>query len=141
MSLPLAAGSAAQCDTIALSVSPPLVEMTVAQGGDRSFEVTLTNDGDKTFHASAQVADLTLDRHGAPLPLPPGSDAWSLAPWVTLSEDEIEVEPGEQKTLRCRLRVPRGRREADTASSSSRPSGRRTCRPAGCGWRPAPEQC
>lgn len=104
----LACAAAASCDTIALSVSPPLVEMTLAQGGDRSFEVTLTNDGDKMFRATAQAVDLMLDRHGNPVPRPAGTDPWSVAPWVSLSEREIALGPGEQKTVRCRLRVPRG---------------------------------
>ncbi len=104
----LACAAAASCDTIALSVSPPLVEMTVAQGGDRSFQVTLTNDGDKMFRATAQVVDLILDRHGNPVPRPAGADPWSVASWVSLSKREIALGPGEQKTVRCRLRVPRG---------------------------------
>lgn len=93
---------------MALSVSPPLLEITVAQGGDRSFEVTLTNDGEQTVHAGVRVVDLALDRNGDPHPCAPGSDAWSLASWVTLSDHEIELAPAEQKAIRCRVRVPRG---------------------------------
>jgi hypothetical protein len=95
-------------ETVALSVSPPLIELSMAQGGDRSFDITLTNDGDRPFKAQAQMADLTLNQAGDPIPAPPGSGKWSVAPWVSVQDQEIEVQPGEQKRVRCRVRVPRG---------------------------------
>jgi len=106
----LAAAGAARAERVALSVSPPLVEMVVAQGGDRSFDVTLTNDGDKAFRTQGQVADMKLDAEGGVLVMSAGSGPWSLSPWVGLDGRQMELRPGEQRTLRCRIRVPRGQR-------------------------------
>jgi len=120
-------------ETVALSVSPPLVELSMAQGGDRSFDITITNDGDRPFRAQAQMADLVLNQAGDPVPRPAGSDKWSVAPWVTVDGKAIDLQPGEQKKVRCRLRVPRGQsggrygallfaaqRESELASSGMR---------------------
>ena len=104
----VSAAPKASAETIALSVSPPLIEMSLAQGGDRSLEVTVTNDGDRPFRAKAVVVDLTLNRNGDPLPGPSSSSRWSVAPWVALEPTDIEIRPGEQKKVRCRIRVPRG---------------------------------
>lgn len=104
----LGAGGAGQAEKMALSVSPPLIEMAVAQGGDRSLQVTLTNDGDKAFEARAEVVDLILDEEGNPVVKPAGTSRWSLARWVTLSNGQVSVLPGQQKTVRYRVRVPLG---------------------------------
>ncbi len=104
----LATASAGWAEKIALSVSPPLVDMVVAPGGDRSFQVTLTNDGDTAFRARAQVVDLVLDPQGNPVLQPAGTSPWSLSRWVTLSDGNVAVGPGQQKTVRCRMRVPLG---------------------------------
>lgn len=104
----LAIASSLWAQQIALSVSPPLVEMVVAPGGDRTFQVTLTNDGDTVFQARAQVADLALDQEGNAVTQPAGTSPWSLSRWVTLSDGNLAVRPGQQKTVRCRVRVPLG---------------------------------
>jgi hypothetical protein len=95
-------------ETIALSVSPPLIEESLAAGGDRTFRVTLTNDGDRTLRAKAEMADLVLNVSGEPVPREPGSDPWSLAPWVRVDPAEVELRPGERRQVQCRIRAPRG---------------------------------
>ena len=94
-------------ETIALSVSPPLIEESLAAGGDRTFRVTLTNDGDRALRARAVMADLILNENGDPVPREPGSDPWSLAPWVRVDPAEVELRPGERRQVQCRIRTPR----------------------------------
>ena len=95
---------------ISFSVSPPIMELNVPGGGVKVMKLLVYNQGEMPIHVSGSVADMEIEPDGNTALLSAGASPWSCADWITLDNDELDIDAGEKKTVIARLSVPRGKR-------------------------------
>lgn len=95
---------------ISISVSPPLLELSVPAGGLRLFELTAVNSGDKAVKIRCYTMDMSLEPDGSVTLLEASASSRSLAQWITLDKNEFSLEPGKIQLIQGKITVPRGSR-------------------------------
>jgi hypothetical protein len=99
----------AKCETaISLGVAPPIIELSVPQGGVHMFDLRVCNQGDGPLSIRAYVLGIKLAVDGTPIPLKEGEGQWSCANWTTLDKTEFELPSGKTQAVRATIRVPWG---------------------------------
>ena len=98
--------SLAQTPASALTVSPVIIEATIAPGKSDTRKLTVKNETEyfipvKVAPKSWEAEDLT----GSAIPLEP--EPRSAAGWIKLSETDFILEPLESKRIELRVRVPK----------------------------------
>jgi len=95
---------------VSISVSPPLLELSVPAGGLRLFELAVVNSGDKPVKIRYYTMDMSLEPDGSVTLLKAGTSSRSLAQWITLDKNEFDLEPGKMELIKGKVTVPRGNR-------------------------------
>jgi hypothetical protein len=93
---------------ISVSVSPPLLEISVPPGGKKVYTLTVKNMGDGRVSVRPQIMDLTLSVTGSAMPVEKGTSKWSCADWASMNTSEFALEPGEGQQRDLTFQVPRG---------------------------------
>jgi len=93
---------------LSVSVTPPMLDLSVPPGGKKTFTLQVGNLGDMAIRVTPRVMDLSLSATGAALPGEPGSSARSCAKWVSLDLSAFSLDPGESRGREMVLSVPRG---------------------------------
>ena len=90
-----------------ISISPLTFEFRVDPGQEVSDEVRVFNSGSEVIFARIQIEDTTpTGERGQAVIGEAGSTTYSVAAWVELESDVVEVQPGEQRVIPFTLRVP-----------------------------------
>jgi hypothetical protein len=85
-----------------------LVELELAPGARKSFEVTVGNEGkEKSIELIAFIADLKQRKDGQYELRPRGESEFSCADWMTLADTSFTLGPGASKLIEVQLKVPR----------------------------------
>jgi hypothetical protein len=93
---------------LSVSVTPPMLELSVPPGGKKTYTLQVGNLGDMAIRVTPRVMDLALNPTGAALPSEPGSSARSCAQWVALDLRSFSLDPGESREREIVLSIPRG---------------------------------
>lgn len=104
---------AAQADSMSISVTPPLIQLTVGPGESwaSSLKVINTNSYDVSYYAS--VVDFKAqgeEGEGTLIPLVGGAsstpNSYSLASWITLSPAPVRIKAGASGQIPFTVHVP-----------------------------------
>lgn len=91
-----------------ITIGPPTHELEIAKGQTRKTTLTVTNNGSKLVALEAFIRDFVAGPTGdAPRIL--GEDetsAYSLKPWLLLSDKQFVLQPGEQRQVLVTIVVP-----------------------------------
>jgi hypothetical protein len=93
---------------VMVSVTPPLLEISVPPGGRKVYQLTVKNMGDVKVSVRPEIMDLTLSVAGSAEPVAKGTSEWSCADWVSMNTSEFALEPGEGEQRDLTFEVPRG---------------------------------
>jgi hypothetical protein len=93
---------------LAVSVMPPILELSVPPGDRNEFTLTVKNLGNTRVEVSPAVNDLALSRTGAALPVESGEGAPSCAGWISMDLSDFTLMPGESVSREVVFQVPRG---------------------------------
>ncbi|HVP57479.1 MAG TPA: hypothetical protein VMU02_05235 [bacterium] len=93
---------------ISVSVTPPLLEISVPPGGKKAYTLTIKNVGDTRVSVKPLIMDLTLSVEGAAEPVQRGTSKWSCADWASMNTSEFALNPGEGEERELTFEVPRG---------------------------------
>lgn len=109
LTLALAASDAASA---ALVVSPLRQNVVVKPGRVEKFYLTIANSvhgrNDATQSAHLQVMDFQTTEEGGLTFHPVGTVRNSASPWITLSKEDIILDPGKGEKIECTIRTPAG---------------------------------
>lgn len=89
-----------------VTVSPFLFEEKVFPGEIFEREIILTNQSDEKLDFVISINDFRVDEKGNIFLLPPKSERFSLADWVEIKENEIQLLPGESKIIKILFKIP-----------------------------------
>jgi len=89
MILALLAGEGIALAKLSLSVSPPLLELSLAPGGVKRFSITVTNEGDEDARVTMRPATFGLSPEGEVVFLE--ESPYSLLPWMGTKEKDAFI--------------------------------------------------
>lgn len=92
------------------TVSPTEIHLEVADGGRGGMPVKITNTGEKTITLKLSFGDSRFLPDGTEEEILVGGHPRSCAGWVLLSEQLLELKPGESEEIPIILEVPAGAR-------------------------------
>jgi hypothetical protein len=104
----------AQGDSLALSVTPPLVNINLTPGQEIALDVTVVNNNDRPLKVYIEAVDFRDRGNGVELfrdqaiSEDPGVVNMYLSRWITLSKDEVEVGPYRAEKVPFVISVPQG---------------------------------
>lgn len=93
----------------ALTVSPPLQELSADPGATVSGAVTITNQGARRMRMTVHARDFAVgDEEGRVEITDRPGDAYGLAVWMRIEGDQsFDLEAGQSRSVRFRVEVPR----------------------------------
>ena len=97
--LPSAAGGT-------FTASPMEFHLAAEAGTRGTGSITLRNTGDRQLTLKLYLSDYSILADGSEENLPPGTLARSCAPWLALTDQILELEPGEVRRVVIGLDVP-----------------------------------
>lgn len=97
------AGAKSELD-IDLSVESELIEVSVPPGGRRIVPIKMRNDGERVIRVSAQATRARMEPSG--MLTYPGEDQDEAMDWLTVSQENFELEPKRSATVRAQVTVP-----------------------------------
>ncbi len=89
-----------------IAVSPSRIFFEGTPGQTVSQLITFTNTSSSEFNFVARMKDWERDSLGVKVYFPPGSKASSNVSWLQLSENAIQLAPGESKSMNLTIRIP-----------------------------------
>jgi len=92
---------------IRMSISPPVLDISLKPGTSYDFTISLTNLGDTSLIITSQVLPFTLDEFGTLILLEEPNE-WSCADWIKLEKNRFEVPANSTFSVKARISVPWG---------------------------------
>jgi hypothetical protein len=92
---------------IRMSISPPVLDISLRPGTSYDFTISLTNLGDTSLIITSQVLPFTLDEFGM-LILLEEPNGWSCAEWIKLEKDRFEIPANSTVSVKAQTSVPWG---------------------------------
>jgi len=89
-----------------IAISPPNFNLTLARGDSTTAEFTLSNRALDQTQVNVEVVDWTMNLAGDITFLPPGSQPRSAARFITLSQNQLNLEPEGEVLLRFTVALP-----------------------------------
>ncbi len=93
---------------VSVGVAPPIMEISVPQGGVRVMDVQVYNQGDSPVDIRGYLHGIELSTDGTPLPIEADRSDWSCARWITLDKAKFQLGPNQTQTVHATMRVPMG---------------------------------
>jgi hypothetical protein len=95
-------------DVLALTISPPVFEITVYPGNIFRENIRIFNETDKEVTLYTSTADFTArkDKEGLPEFLVPGEMQGDLADWIQIEKGPIVILPFEERRVHFLINVP-----------------------------------
>jgi len=87
-----------------LVVTPDLIELTLPPGGSRLTPVKLTNHDDRALRVKARIQLVRMEPNGM---FTWGKKLPAASQWLTVTPEEVTLDPGRQITLRVRATIPK----------------------------------
>lgn len=94
------------------SVSPTKIFFDLTPGSSKTQKITLSNNGNRREKYNISIADWTRDSLGQKIYYSGNTLSSSCANWITLSENLVELNPGESKQIDLIMKRPSGTEEA-----------------------------
>ena len=92
---------------IRMSISPPVLEISLKPGTSYDFTIFLTNLGGTPLSIVSKVLPFTLDEFGT-LILLEKPDEWSCTDWIKLERDRFEIPENSTIPVKGKVTVPWG---------------------------------
>ena len=92
--------------SVALAISPQLLELLVAPGDELGDVVSYTNTGTQPVSVSIQLTDFTIDGDGQAIEATPATHPSTLVPYLKISPLRADVAPGQRVYFRYAIKAP-----------------------------------
>jgi|GEM_PF-882289 hypothetical protein len=92
---------------IRISISPPVLDISLKPGTSYDFTIFLTNLGDTPLSIVSKILPFTLDEFGT-LVLLEKPDEWSCVDWIKLERDRFDIQPNSTISVKGKAIVPWG---------------------------------
>lgn len=89
-----------------ISISPATLYFTAGRGESQTFKITVENGLDSAYSFQVSAADFTRNENAEITYFKPGSTPYSCVPWVTVSNNLIEVEPHSSSSIDVTINIP-----------------------------------
>lgn len=90
-----------------LEMSPPLVELEMSPGSERTFDISITNTSEfQSCRLKVSISPVAQDRRGNIILTE--TSQWSAVPWMTLESNSMVIEPKASNDALVKVKVPRG---------------------------------
>jgi hypothetical protein len=103
----LTAGGGGDEPKVAIRVLPALVDVEMARGEERTFQIALKNESEHKMAGVVTLRDFTLDRDGRPQLLAAGKDKRSLTKWAEFRPLRVAMAAGETARYTIAVAIPR----------------------------------
>jgi len=90
---------------IRVSISPPIMELSLAPKTDYSFSISFTNLSTVRLKVNSGVLPFTFEENGT-LVILEKPDKWSCKDWITLESTNFTVSPQETYVVKGKVSVP-----------------------------------
>jgi len=89
-----------------LGVHPTTLEFTLTNSQSETQVINLSNGSTKKVQFKLYMNDWNRDSLGGHIYYEPNTQASSCSPWITLSRNFVELEPGASTTVNVKMQVP-----------------------------------
>ncbi|MGB9681459.1 MAG: hypothetical protein ACP5RW_09665 [bacterium] len=90
---------------IKVSISPPIMELSLAPKTTYGFSISLTNLSTLRLRVRGEVSPFTFEENGT-LVILDKPDKWSCKDWITLEDINFTISPRENYTVNGKVSVP-----------------------------------
>ncbi len=107
-------GVLAQGSSLALTVTPPLINVNLSPGQEIAMEVTIVNNNSQSLKVYIEAVDFQDKGNGIEFLRDqgalgdPNAENMYLSKWITLSKDEVEIGPYKAEKIPYVISVPQG---------------------------------
>lgn len=92
--------------TTGVSVAPSHYHLTQDIGEQKTYDLTINNNTSSLKQFNITIKDFNLDEFGEPTFVNPGEGEFSLAEWLNITPNFIELKPNETKKVKVTVSIP-----------------------------------
>ena len=110
-------GQEENLSTTGVSVAPSHYHLTQEIGEEKTYDLTLNNNTSTLKQFSISIKDFNLDNFGEPTFVNPGDGEYSLAEWLNITPNFVELKSNETKKVKLTVSIPNTNQAARAAWS------------------------